>query len=73
MIYQQSHIYVKTQDTILQKMSGDIFVTVDSDTEAKNTQEARNTHYLYSMIAIGTVLILLLAGTKRLACLALRP
>lgn len=37
-------------------MSGDVFVTVDSYTEA------RNTHYFYSMIAIGTVLILLLVG-----------
>lgn len=37
-------------------MSPDIFVIVDSDTDA------RNTHYFYSMIAIGTVLILLLVG-----------
>lgn len=43
-------------------MSGDVFVTVDSDTEAMNTQEDKKTHYFYSMVAIGTVLILLLVG-----------
>ena len=43
-------------------MSGDVFVTVDSDTEARDTQKVKNTHYFYSMIAIGTVLILLLVG-----------